>query len=522
MNLKLQLLANNEEKTWTLKPTRDYLVGTSSDHDIKLVGLSVDVNLKLIYDEYSNIWYVSDLSNRGNLLIDNQQLRDYAIKSQSTITVDRGVILTIIPERIQAPNHQLGAASQTNNSKDLRKLTWSQYVDECARVQGANRFSLITGYRFTPWVRDVGSNNFASFDGYIIPDFQEKSGGVQSSNSNSVFIALQNKLSEMKVGSSGNRKYHDTDSCIVSLTDAHIIDSSTRDFLWSWFWVEFFPVKRGIPKKRSDYRDFCLVAFNQVKTYLLVENYGSDLFVSWITRYEPHSSRALIIKILLGLISFLPFLGIEGYVKLTGGNFSGMGVIIASLFFIYICVVDWLKPTARLLIVIVSALLVLILLFTASQTATYRGIDVFLFSMIPIFSWMTFYWLAPDLMMLCNIVPKKANANFLAVISSLSVIVLLLFLFPQNFFVNIIWLWGAISAIITPIILVFQAVAIVSMFNPPSIPPLDLIDAKKLDDAVSKQVESVLKPMLEKSSYTTEQIGQILTRTSLGRTQFRR
>lgn len=54
------------------------------------------------------------------------------------------------------------------------------------------------------------------------------------------------------------------------------------------------------------------------------------------------------------------------------------------------------------------------------------------------------------------------------------------------------------------------------------IPPLDLIDAKKLDDMVSKQVEDVLKPLLQNKGYTEEQMKQILTRTSLGGKTFRR
>jgi hypothetical protein len=46
------------------------------------------------------------------------------------------------------------------------------------------------------------------------------------------------------------------------------------------------------------------------------------------------------------------------------------------------------------------------------------------------------------------------------------------------------------------------------------IPPLDLIDAKKLDELVSSQVEIALKPMLKSSGYTEEQINEVLTRTS--------
>ncbi|MBD1803879.1 hypothetical protein H6F98_00095 [Microcoleus sp. FACHB-SPT15] len=54
------------------------------------------------------------------------------------------------------------------------------------------------------------------------------------------------------------------------------------------------------------------------------------------------------------------------------------------------------------------------------------------------------------------------------------------------------------------------------------IPPLDLVDAKKLDDMVSKQVEEVLRPMLQSKGYKEEQVKEILTRTSLGGKTFRR
>lgn len=54
------------------------------------------------------------------------------------------------------------------------------------------------------------------------------------------------------------------------------------------------------------------------------------------------------------------------------------------------------------------------------------------------------------------------------------------------------------------------------------IPPLDLVDAKKLDDMVSKQVEEVLRPMLQSKGYAEEQIKEILTRTSLGGKTFKR
>jgi hypothetical protein len=54
------------------------------------------------------------------------------------------------------------------------------------------------------------------------------------------------------------------------------------------------------------------------------------------------------------------------------------------------------------------------------------------------------------------------------------------------------------------------------------IPPLDVLDAKKLDEMVAKQVELSLLPLLRSKGYQEEQINQILTRTSTGRKTWRR
>jgi hypothetical protein len=464
MNLKLQLLANNDEKTWTLKSTRNYSIGNTPDCDIKLTGLSVDVNLKFSYDQYSNLWYVSDVSKRGNLLINNQSLSDYQIQSRSTIVLEKNTTINIVPENSQSsPNNsypQSGISPVSNNSKNLRKLSWLEYVDECVTVQRANRFSLITGYRFAAWVKAANSVGFNSFDGYIIPDIQNIPGCERSSEV--VVSAIQSKLGEM-IESTENKKYSNTDCYIASLTDAHITDSLTQSFLWSFFWVEFFPIKRGIKNKTSDYRDFCVVSYNRVKTYLLIENYGADLFVSWITRYEP--TPTALVQIICGVIAVL-----------------------------------------------------LSLIAAASN-------NVFL-TISPVLLWGAIYFAIPRIMMTFGILPKKANANFLGVcIFILTLILLVIFVQGSSRSgspFELLALFGILAGGGTILVPVFVIMFIIAIFNPKNIPALDLVDAKKLDDAVSKQVESVLKPMLEKSNYTAEQISQILTKTSLGRIQFRR
>jgi uncharacterized protein YneF (UPF0154 family) len=55
-----------------------------------------------------------------------------------------------------------------------------------------------------------------------------------------------------------------------------------------------------------------------------------------------------------------------------------------------------------------------------------------------------------------------------------------------------------------------------------TIPPLDLVDAKKLDDMVVRQVEGTLQPILLNKGYAEAQIQEILTRTSTRGQTFRR
>jgi hypothetical protein len=542
MNIKIQFLANGDEKTWTLKPTRDYVVGTSIGDDIVLTNSAMKFQLKFTYLQDAEMWLVSNLSGQAQITINDRSFSEYRFAALTKINLDRGLVLNIFPEGIsptelpgwsgsQGGGSATGQTVINTTTPTLKKLTWAEYVERCVEMYGADRFSLVSGYRLTPWVRDVGSSNFGSFDGYVIPDFQKKSGDQKASDS--VFASVQNKLSEMSVSPSREfQEYSDTDCSVVSLTDAHIIDSSTRNFLWSWFWVEFFPVKRGIPKRRPDYRDFCVVAFNRVKTYLLVENYGSDLFVSWITRYEPTSLAVQITKILLAMISLLPLLMPTAiyYTINYSGNIrsdllSSFGTLIFLLLTTYMIVVEFMRPKGRLVMVISSAILVLLSFSIAIYSE--EGFSILLVAMIPAFSWMSFYWIAPDLLVTFRMMPKRANTNFLSVVIIFGMILLILIIFSGKFSssINPIILFliylvgGGIVTIVTQLLILFF---IVSLLSASKIPPLDLMDAKKLDDAVSKQVESVLKPMLEKNNYTNEQIGEILTRTSLGKIQFRR
>lgn len=47
------------------------------------------------------------------------------------------------------------------------------------------------------------------------------------------------------------------------------------------------------------------------------------------------------------------------------------------------------------------------------------------------------------------------------------------------------------------------------------IPPLDLIDAKKLDSTVASKVQAALLPILQSEGYSEQDIEKVLVRTSL-------
>jgi cell division protein FtsW (lipid II flippase) len=80
--------------------------------------------------------------------------------------------------------------------------------------------------------------------------------------------------------------------------------------------------------------------------------------------------------------------------------------------------------------------------------------------------------------------------------------------------------WLSISILIGIIVLVFFLRQ--RKGQELDIPPLDLVDAKKLDDMVAKQVEEYLRPLLESKGYQEEQIKEILTRASLKGKTFQR
>lgn len=78
------------------------------------------------------------------------------------------------------------------------------------------------------------------------------------------------------------------------------MNTSTQNF-WQ---PEFFAIRRDKrPNQRwPDYRRFCVTAYHRIRNYVLVEQYGSDLFVSWLTRCEPNPTALNLILWFLGAL----------------------------------------------------------------------------------------------------------------------------------------------------------------------------------------------------------------------------
>ena len=353
-----------------LQPSREYLIGSGQECDVQIPESDriSRKHLKLSFDALSNIWNIQDLSGSGSAVMDNQTITYAPIRKTAWVKIADTVILTLTPEAeavaaptMYSPSASPSATYSTNTVRNdgfreivapsqhslgtiqpdssLRVLSWNQYVrEQVAQHEGitkiATRFALLTGLRNTPWVRRYGQTGFESFDGYIIPNFK---GDVET-----VVATIEQQIGQLQ-------QYEDTDCYVANLTDAHIADSATQKFLG----VEFFPIRRdrsGKQLSRGDYRRFCVVAYHRVRSYLLIEKYGSDLFVSWITRYEPQPTPVLITLWLL----------LAGFATLMMLGTGNVGLFI-----------------------------------------------------MPSLIWLEIYWLVPNFMENMDILPKRANARLL-------------------------------------------------------------------------------------------------------------
>jgi hypothetical protein len=328
--MQLKLFLEQTGQTWTLKPSRAYIIGSGEGCDISLaqtIGVAPQ-HFKLSFNPVANQWSVEDLGSSGTV-INGQSIIQAAITAQTRISIASNLVLVATPEFVAvaagipaspplyapplyAPSsndstykytaQELPAQARVSNihpdtagHSGLAVLTWKAFVDrQLSKLPPspkrlAIRFGLLTGFRETPWVRrNSMGNGLSSFDGYIIPDFQ---GSVET-----VAATIQDKVGQLK-------HYKDTDCFLAELTDAHI-DDSTNQKLWD---LELFAIERSSNHPHADYRNFCVTSYHRVRNYLLIEQYGTDLFIGWITRFEPLPKVGLVFWLAASVLLALVF-----------------------------------------------------------------------------------------------------------------------------------------------------------------------------------------------------------------------
>lgn len=298
--MELKILVQQTGKSWVLKPNRnrECIIGSGSDCHISLPYPEIvsDRHLKLSFDQISQSWQAQDLGSTNGTFIDSQRVSNYQITRETRIALGGGIFILVTPEvnvaatAPVAPPPPVYTPSPINNAptylnsapvsnSQLRVLDWGDYVElQAAKLNSwwnrvALRFYLMTGLRNMWWVH---------FDGYIIPDFKEPADKIS--------IGIENNLNQLK-------QYQDTDCYAVLLTDAHLTDSTAEMFSG----VELFALKRG---KKRDFRRFCIVSHHRIRSYVVVENYGPDLFVSRLTRFESQPD-GFVPGVILGLSIFI-------------------------------------------------------------------------------------------------------------------------------------------------------------------------------------------------------------------------
>jgi hypothetical protein len=294
--MKLKLFIEQTGKAYTISPNREYVVGTSPDCDIALLNIipSSERYLKLSFNQFSNIWYAHNLGVDPSY-VNNQPITDYPINGQTRIAMAAGrLVLVATPETALAPvggtniqpangfdtgnyqnvNANPGFYAQTpgtrepvhqnfgaNTLSNLKVLNWGEYVElQAAKTVGwlnsiAVRYAMSTGNRNTPWI---------SFEGYTIPNLKEPA--------DKIAMGIEANLDHL-------RQYEDTDCHVVKLTDAHLTDSNRETFSGP----ELFALKRA---GKRDFRRFCIVSHHGIRSYVLIDNYGTDLFIARLTRFE--------------------------------------------------------------------------------------------------------------------------------------------------------------------------------------------------------------------------------------------
>lgn len=98
--MQLRVFVSN--KTYTLSPTRDYVVGIGEDCDLPVGGMDdhpIDY-LRLSFDQEQAAWLAFEIDAKCQMSVNGQRKLHFFIRSETKISVDNQFLITAIPEEV--------------------------------------------------------------------------------------------------------------------------------------------------------------------------------------------------------------------------------------------------------------------------------------------------------------------------------------------------------------------------------------------------------------------------------------
>ncbi len=130
--MQLKVLIEATGKSWTLKPGREYLMGTSPDCDIMVESIDDSIAfIKFKFDGIGSLWHIENLKKDSTTLLNNQRLTRSIIQAQSQLKVV-GQSIVLMPEAIVAPTQVSRQVPQYQRAATQDGSSLNPIVDKAA------------------------------------------------------------------------------------------------------------------------------------------------------------------------------------------------------------------------------------------------------------------------------------------------------------------------------------------------------------------------------------------------------